>query len=199
MLYGFSFEEFARLFAENRQLNTTVMTLSNNLIAQQDIVADVFDNITAEQGKIFTLSKNLTAEQNKVALLTKSLTTEQGKHNALSQNLTTCNAKLEQRRLSRLAQAEEDLANDQVTTGGTNSDTDGNSMTSSKGGVAGGVVAGLVVVGIAVFMLWRNSVQRTQRNNAEAEELRDRGATLEMMQNPMWGQQRGAAVEGGPA
>lgn len=33
----------------------------------------------------------------------------------------------------------------------------------------------------------------------EAEELRGRGATLEMMQNPMWEQQRGAAVEGGPA
>lgn len=131
---------------------------------------------------VASLSDNLTTEQDILAI-------ERTKVAAVSQNLTTCNVKLEQRRLARLAQAEEDLANDHTTTG-TNPGTDDNSMTSSKGGVAGSVVAGLVVIGIAVFMLWRNSVQGDQRNNAEAEELRDRGATLEMVQNPMREQQR---------
>lgn len=145
---------------------------------------------------VAVLSDNLTTEQDNLA-------TERTKVAAVSQNLTTCNIKLEQRRLARLAQAEEDLANHQTTTGGTNSDSDGNSTPSPNGAVAGGVVAGLVVIGIIVFILHRkagsNGVQRNQRNNAEAEELRGRGATLEMMQNPMWEQQRGTAVEGGPA
>eukprot|EP00729_Bicosta_minor_P012743 gene12743-14210_t len=65
--------------------------------------------------------------------------------------------------------------------------------------VAGGVVAGLVVIGIIVFILHRkagsNGVQRNQRNNVEADELRDRGATLEMVQNPMREQQPTAAPQ----
>lgn len=181
--YGFSWVEAnARLLVDNQLLNSTVAALS--------------DNLTTEQ-------YNLATEQAKVAVLTDNLVAEKGQVAAVSQNLTTCNIKLEQRRLARLAQAEENLANDHATIGEANpennSENDGDSTPSSKGAVAGGVVAGLVVVGIIVFILWRNGVQGNQRNNVEAEELRGRGATLEMMQNPMWEQQRGAAVEGGPA
>lgn len=178
--YGFYLVgAYTRLLAENQLLNNTVASLS--------------DNLTTEQEKLIT-------EQARVAALTENLV-------AVSQNLTTCNIKLEQRRLARLAQAEEDLANDHTTTGGAtpenDSENDGDSTPSSKGAVAGGVVAGLVAVGIAVFIFHRkagsNGVQRNQRNNAEADALRGRGATLEMMQNPMWEQQRSTAAEGGPA
>eukprot|EP00729_Bicosta_minor_P021481 gene21481-2503_t len=175
MSYGYSFDyvkAYARLLAENQQLNNTIATLSDNLTIEQH-------NLATEHGKIAALSNDLVSEKSNVA--------------ALSQNLATCNIKLEQRRLARLAQAEEDLANDQATSGGTNSDTDDNSTPSPNGTVAGGVVAGLVVIGIIVFILHRkagsNGVQRNQRNNEEAEELRDRGATLEMVQNPMREQQ----------
>lgn len=178
MSYGYSFDyvkAYARLLAENQQLNNTIATLSDNLTIEQH-------NLATEHGKIAALSNDLVSEKSNVA--------------ALSQNLATCNIKLEQRRLARLAQAEEDLANDQATSGGTNSDTDDNSTPSPNGTVAGGVVAGLVVIGIIVFILHRkagsNGVQRNQRNNEEAEELRDRGATLEMVQNPMREQQRAA-------
>lgn len=47
----------------------------------------------------------------------------------------------------------------------------------------------MVVVRGVAFMWWRkadsNGVQRNRRNNAEADELQGRTATLEMVQNPM--------------
>lgn len=149
--------------------------------------------LAASKQNVSALSEELAAAQDNNATLLENLADAQ-------ENLTACSVKLEQRRLVRLAEAAEDFFANSFNDAATDAATpplDGSGRNISSGGsgrgrTTAGILVPVVVVGALLAAYLRKkrakNAETKQRNAAEVNALRDRGATLEMVPNPMWEQ-----------